>query len=350
MNLENIRTGATEYAASSKIRSSKWNAFFLTGDEVEEYLADGIHIQDSGFFSKFSKERREDNTRRETRSNLLVRQRIVSISNEYLRRNTVPLEKAIVSAIVEPTKNIFNRKVSYVVSSSSTNDDSFQQKMRELIEKEKKESGDIVACFPIVDDGRSGKVLFITTNGICIVELREGNARLNLFGAMGYTLGPIGYGLGHLAGMAIHKYKMNNIQQKLLGLATTYSPSLLAQCFPGSQCVSYEMINILTYFDEKKGSENNVISLFYANAKQEFLKVTHDVMLEIIKILSGDNSPKSESTALEQAETMVSAQAQSHETSRLAVAEHNGVKRCGNCGVKCMEDARFCSLCGQSTL
>lgn len=44
------------------------------------------------------------------------------------------------------------------------------------------------------------------------------------------------------------------------------------------------------------------------------------------------------------------APAQSHETSRLAVAEHDGVKRCGNCGVKYAEDERFCSSCGQSTL
>lgn len=263
------------YDVSNKIKSSKWNAFLLKDNEVEEYLADGIHIQNDGFLSGFSREKRNDNARRSKRWNSLLNQRTINISNEYTRHITIPLEKEIVSAIVKSTKN----------------NDSFQQKLEELIENEKKESGDIVACFPLVDEGWSGKVLFITTNGICFMVVNEGNLRFNLMGGLAQTLGPIGVGIGHLVGSLVHKHRINKIQQTFIRLATTYSACLLARCFPGSQYVPYNMINVLKY-DEKMDSANSVINFVYANGRQEFFKVTRDMMLEIVKILSGDNPPR----------------------------------------------------------
>lgn len=279
------------YEVSNKIKSSKWNAFLLDGIEVEEYLVDGVHIQNGGFFSSFTKEKRDDNARREKRINLLVNQRIVNISNEYLRRNTTPLEKEIISAIIEPTKNIFNQGVSYVWKASFKNDDSLQCRLQGLIEKEKKESGDVVACFPIIG-GVSEKILFITTNGICLIAIPVGSEQAILALSAGQQLGLIGYAFGALAGLTFHKYKMSKIQKKFIELITIYPPSLLAQCLHGSQYIPYDMINILTYSYEKEGSTNGVISLIYANAQQEFLKVTRDIILDIVKILSADSPPK----------------------------------------------------------
>jgi curved DNA-binding protein CbpA len=280
------------YEAINKIKSSKWNAFFLTDSEVEEYLSDGVYIEDMSFFSKFSKKRREDNIRREKRTNSLVNQRIVTISKEYLKRNTIPLEKEIIAAIIEPTKNLFNQKVSHIWKASFGNDDLLQRRLQELIEDGKKESGDIVACFPLKDEGWSGKILLFTTKGISFVVLREGDERLALTLGLGQSLGLIGFGLGHIASVFINKHKMSTCQQKLIELATICSPSLLVQCLPGSQYIPYEMINLFTYFDENKESNNSQISLIYANSQQEFHKVDRSVMLEIIKILSGYSPPK----------------------------------------------------------
>lgn len=279
------------YEASKKIKSSKWNAFFLTDSEVEEYLADGIYIEDGGFFSKFSKKRRDDNARRTKRTNLLVSQRIVNISNEYIKRNTIPLEKEIISEIIEPTNNIFNRKVSHIWKSSFGDMESLRNSLQKLVEDGKMESGEIIACFPILG-GWSDDVLFFTTNGICRIVVPEGNGHLSLTLASGQALGPIGFVTGHLASTLIHKHKMNKSQQKLIELATAYSPSLLSQCFPGSYYTPYEMINIFTYFYDANDPASSIASIIYANNQQKFHKFSRDNMSEIINILAANNPPK----------------------------------------------------------
>jgi len=290
------------YETTNKIKSSKWNAFLLKEDELEEYLADGINTPTGGLFSRFSKENRENNERRNSRMVELLNLRKCQISEDYFKKNVVKPDKKIISMVIEPTKNIFNRGVSSVFKKTIKADDPLNIKLQELITEGKKESGDMVAFYPVsVIQNKMEKngVLFITTNGICFVATNADLTTTILpyaaVSAVGPAFGAIAAGVSAIAAKYIaHSavdYNMNKEQKKIIELAYKYSPCLIAKCFEGCQFIPYNIINALIY--GKNTKENNfLLRCIYENVNKGVgFEVIHKVMIEIIEKLSGDNPP-----------------------------------------------------------
>ena len=97
------------YDIENKIKSSKWNAFLIKQNEVEEYLQDDMPMPNDGLFSRFSKAKKENDARRNERMIKLLSPRVIKIKEvleEYFKHNVIKPDKEIISMIVEPTKNV----------------------------------------------------------------------------------------------------------------------------------------------------------------------------------------------------------------------------------------------------
>jgi len=268
-----------KYPVEYKIKEAKWNAFLLKRNEVDEYLADGVQPV-RGLFNMFSKAKRDDETRRLQRLTDLFRQR--SCNDNKNRINN--LYENIVCAILG------------INSKKNRLTDSDKEKLQELINIGKYESGEIIYYYPIsnVSTGVSpggllanscieNGLLFLTTKGICFVAIEEKQSDyLTIF-----TLSTLNVA-GPLAALgtvffknSILGHKVNKKQQKIIELAYIYSPYLLVECFKqlsnidpkkcnNQQCefIPYRGINALIYSNaEGDGS----IELIYHNGKQIFL-------------------------------------------------------------------------------
>lgn len=297
------------YEITNKIKSSKWNAFLLLEDEVEEYLADGIQTPNDNFFSRFSKVRRENNARRTKRLIDLLTPRVCQINEDYFKHNVIKPDKNIISMIIEPTKNIFNRGVPHMFKKIAKDNDPRSIRLQELIEDGGKESGEMVSFYP-VSIGEEKGVFFITTKGICFITIKSDMitvsapyAAANAFGpAFGFTAAGIAAVTAKYIAHSAENYKMNKEQQKIIKLAYKYSPCLIAKCFENSQFVPYNIINALIYGKETKDG-NILINLIYQNLnRRAVFNVTQKTMSEIVEKLSGDGPPKvnQESLKLEQ--------------------------------------------------
>lgn len=294
------------YPVEDKIKSQKWNSFLLQVDEVEKYVADGIDIPHSFFLSKFFKEKRDNNTRRNERMIALLKHRTCHANEEYIQHNQIKPEKDVILMVTEENKKIFGRGVSsFFVKSIDDNDQQFQ----ELIKKEKTESGNIISSYPIhvISKEEEKGVLFITTKGLCFVTIKTDttwttSAPYAAMNAVGPGFGAIAAGVAAVTAKYIThyaiNYKVDKQQQKIIRLAYKYSPCLIARCFDYGQFIPYNIINALLY---GKSEKNNTyyMKLIYENiAKSVNLKMEKPVWDEIIKKLSGDITPRVESTQI----------------------------------------------------
>ncbi|MDO8571555.1 MAG: DnaJ domain-containing protein [bacterium] len=285
------------YKVEDKIKAAKWNAFLLRRDELEEYLADGSQIADSGLFDWFSAEKRNATARRNTRYNALLAHRVRKIDADYIKHHTTPLDKDIVSAIAEPKKNIFNRKISFVFGGLSENR---AMKLLELVGSEKRESGDIIAHYPISAISGSKGVFFLTTKGICFIKVDD----TNTLGALPYaaatsTLGPFGVlasalatGVAHGVASDVRSHIENKHQRSIIDLAFVYSPCMVSHCFEKSEFIQYDYIKALVYSDVPDEDGDCVIEIVYHHNAQVFFCVQKNVMQDIIMKLSADSQPK----------------------------------------------------------
>ncbi len=291
----------SDYEIINKIKSQKWNAFLLESGEVEAYLQDGKPIPDVGLFSKFSKEKKENDTRRNERMVQLLSPRIINNKEDwgnYVHNNVEKIDKEIISMIVEPTKNIFNRDASFILKSDKKSNN---EKLKKLIMNGETESGDIVAIYPVsvIQNKISKGVLFITTKGICFISINESNSSVIAPYAVANALG----GLGAIAvGVAaitakylahsIDGYKIDKEQQSIINLSAKYSPCLIARCFDDSQFIPFNMINGLIYGIKSNGNKFIFNCLYQNIQKRVTIEAEHNIMNKIIENLSEDHPPK----------------------------------------------------------
>jgi len=288
------------YEVSNKIKSSKWNAFLLNRIEVEEYLADGSQVAQNGFFGWFSVEKRNDVARRNARYNTLLQERVCKMSDEYIKHHSTPVDKEIIAMIIEPTKNVFNQKLSFVFGQS--NEDK-NKKLRGLVEDEKRESGDIVAYYPISAIQGTKGVLFITTKGICFIKVPDDTSSLqaairysalNTFLPLGAIATGLAAGASHFIAGKAQLYITNKDQQSIINLAIAYSACLTSHCFEGSQFISYDFIKAFIYSETPDENNDVHIEIVYHNGAQVFLWVQEEIMQDILEKLSGVNPPNNE--------------------------------------------------------
>lgn len=289
------------YKVTDKIKSSKWNAFLLKQDEVEEYLSEGVFVPSTGLFFWFSKAKKENDTRRNKRMIELLNPRVSKISEEYFKHNILKPDKKIISMIIEPTKNLLiGRSVSSIFKRTPKDSDPISIKLQELIDEGKEESGVIVSFYPVSIGEEKKGVFFITTKGICFVVINAGMtstiAPYAAANAAGPAFGFIAAGIAAVTAKYIahstENYKMNKEQQKIIKLAYKYSPCLIAKCFENSQFVPYNIINALIYGKETKEG-NILIDLIYQNLNiRAVFEVTQKTISEIVEKLSGDSPPK----------------------------------------------------------
>lgn len=289
------------YKVINKIKSSKWNAFLLKQNEVDEYLEDNIPTPKDGLFSRFSKAKKENDLRIYKRMIELFSLRLTNNDKkweEYFKNNVQKLDKEIISIIVEPTKNMFNRKASFVFKNVKKD---YDNKLKELIDEGKKESGDIVAFYPVsvIQNKIKKGVLFITTKGICFISIEEGDTSTIAPYAVANALGGFGaiaVGVATIASKyvahSVENYKMDKEQQAIIGLSDKYSPCLIAKCFEDSQFIPYHIINALTYGSNTRANKFG-LSCFYQNIQKKIIfEVEQNIMIKIVEILSGNNPPK----------------------------------------------------------
>ena len=295
------------YEIINRISSSKWNSFLLKKEELEEYLIDGKPVPDGGLFSRFSEKTKENNKRRNDRMVELLNMRTCSIGEDYIKDNICKPEKEIISMIIEPTKNIlWGRSISHIFKGEKSETDPITIKLRNLTTEGHKYSGEIVDVFSIpapktmLANGIEKKVLFITTKGICFIEIKDSDmtrlAPMAVFNAIGPGLGALATGISVAAtkfiAHSVDNYQMDKEQQKIVELALKYSPSLTASCFESGQFIPYGVINSIVYGEQTK-RETYMIDCIYQNmSKRVFFEVNKEVMLRIIKKLSGDNPPE----------------------------------------------------------
>ncbi len=289
------------YDIENKIKSSKWNAFLLRQKDVEEYLEDGKFSPSEGFFSRFSKIKKENDARRNKRMVDLLTPRIIDDKiewEEYVKHNIVKLDKEITSMIIEPMKNVFNREASFIFKGIKEDNNT---KLKKLVNEGKIESGDIVAIYPIsvIQNGVSKGVLFITTTGICFVSINAGNkstiapyAVANAFGG----LGAIAIGVSAMASKyishSIENYKMDKEQKTIIELSDKYSPCLIAKCFEDSQFIPYKMINAFIHGTKTEKNKFAFICIYQNIQKKVIFEVDQNIMDKVVKNLSGDLPPK----------------------------------------------------------
>lgn len=289
------------YAVVDKIKSPKWNAFLLELGEVEEYLQDGMPIQSDGLFSKFSKAKKENDARRNKRMIELLTPRVINNKEEwekYFNQNVIKPDKEIISMIVEPTKNVFSREASFILKSNKKANDI---KLKELVDKGKLESGDIVAVYPVsvIQNGTSKGVLFITTKGICFISINAGNASVIAPYAVANALGGLGAIAVGVATMtakylahSVENYKMDKEQRTIIELSDKYSPCLVAKCFEDSQFIPFNVINALIYGIKMDDNKFALNCLYQNIQKRAIFEVDQNVMIKIVKNLSGDKPPE----------------------------------------------------------
>ena len=284
------------YVVESKIKAPKWNAFLLRRDELDEYLADGLQITNSGPFDWFSVRKRDDAAQRNTRYNALLGHRARKIDATYIKHHTTPVDKDVVSAIVEPKKSIFNRKVSFVFRRSS---EDRVAKIRALVVSERKESGDIIAHYPISAINGSEGVFFLTTKGICFIMVDDTSTLGALPYAAASALGPLGAvaaglaaGAGHWVASEARSYIVSKHQRNIIDFAFVYSPCLVSHCFEKSEFIPYDYIKALVYADVPDEDGDGVIEIVYHDNAQVFFNVQKNVMREIVMKLSADSQPR----------------------------------------------------------
>ena len=288
------------YDIENKIKSSKWNAFLIKQNEVEEYLQDDMPMPNDGLFSRFSKAKKENDARRNERMIKLLSPRVIKIKEvleEYFKHNVIKPDKEIISMIVEPTKNVLvGRSVSSIFKGKPKDSDPISIKLQELINEGKKESGDIVEFYPIfiIQNGIEKGVLFITTKGICFVAIKDND----FFKPLPYVLGGIiGGVVTETAKHVIHSVKdcskINNEHKKIIELSEKYSPCLIAKCFENSQFIPFNIINALIYGAKSTGNNVAIICLYQNIQKKVIFEIDQDIMIRIVKKLSTDNPAES---------------------------------------------------------
>ncbi len=280
----------------NKIKSPNWNSFLVKHNELEEYLTDGVIPPPGGLFFKYSKAVKEDNVRRNARFAMLIKQKIVNVSVGYIEHVKTSPDKATILRVTGKDKGIFGREASSLWTKPiGENDKSFI----ELIKKEKEECGDIVSFYPIkLKEGDDG-VLFITTKGICTIGIKKDENYLTYatansalpYGAIVTTVTAM---TAHFVSGVMDKHSMNKQQKLIVDYSYKYSPCLVARCFEKKgQFLPYDIINILIYGREQKGINLVGMDCFLHNGDCRIMFfVEQDIMIEIIKKLSGDTPPR----------------------------------------------------------
>ncbi len=290
----NEQKESKNYEVIDKIKSSSWNAFLLTEEEIEEYISDGVYFLDKGLLSRFSKENREKEAIRNKRYVDLISQRVVVLDKEYIKYHQEKIRKNIVTYIINSIKSkplfgVFGQNLSSIFEKSiDDNDKDFQ----ELISKEKKISGNIMKLYPIDiyrSNSKNKGVLFITTKGIAFVSaINESDA--NVGSLAGYqTLGVLGAVGMKIIADKLHNQTVNKEQQKIIDTVNKYSPSLVAKCINESRFIPYDKINALVYYSKEEEKTESKIYFIYDYEKRVDIIISKEMKTDLIKNLSERN-------------------------------------------------------------
>lgn len=270
------------YKVEDQMKSSKWNSFLLNTKDVEEYLKNGVNDSHSEFLYMFSKTKKENNERRNKRMLELLNLRKCEINDNYYDNNVKPVEKEIVSMILNKDKGIFSKDVSSYFDKDIKED---SPKIKKEIENGNFESGRIILICPVFTslEYKEKAVLFITEKGLGFIkidndEVSSVSVPYAIASAAGPLLGIVATGIAAVAGKyiadSVNNFKIDKNQQKIIELANKYSISLTAKCFKHSQFVPYGVMNALLYGEYKKGYKS--IRILYENVKKDFNFIVED--------------------------------------------------------------------------
>ena len=287
------------YDIENKINSTKWNAFFLNRDEVEEYLEDGIPAP-SGLFSRFLNEKKENDSRRNKRMVELLSLRTIKNKKdweEYSKHSEKDLDGEIVELIYGVE---FSQKQLSYFRKVPDGSDPADVRLEKLIKEGSEESGNIIMSYPsslYISNHPFQAVVFITTKGLCIIsDSKESGVSTSPYAATmatGPIFGAIAAGVAAITAKyiedSITKYNMDQEQKEITKLAYKYSPWLIAKSKIG-WFIPYHMISALIYnIPFKKGE--SVMALYFENIKRIEFVIEDKVMKDLVEQLSGDNPP-----------------------------------------------------------
>ncbi|ETB64123.1 TPA: zinc ribbon domain-containing protein [Candidatus Nomurabacteria bacterium] len=295
-NIDHISDKNKTYKAEEQIKSSKWNSFLLNTKDVEEYLKDGVNDSHSEFLYLFSKSKRENNERRNKRMLELLNLRKCEINDSYYDNNVKPIDKKIISLILNKDKGLFSKDVSSYLNKET---DEKNIVIKKMIFDGNIESGEIILSCPVFTsiEYNEKAVLFITERGLGFIKINNDDVSsisvpYAIASAAGPLLGIVATGIATIAGKyiadSVNNFKIDKNQQKVIDLVNQYSISLTAKCFNGSQFVPFSTINALLYGDYKKGYKS--IRLLYENVRKDFNFIIEDHVWDcVFGLLSKEN-------------------------------------------------------------